>query len=60
MATESQHHDPVMPARGEEGDGPRLDALRGLIERLSAPGLTLPESKALRGRLAELLEHDGR
>jgi hypothetical protein len=34
----------------------RIEALRGLIERLSAPELTLTEAKLLRGRLSDLLE----
>jgi hypothetical protein len=34
----------------------RLEALRGLIERLSAPDLTLADAKVLRGRVADLLE----
>lgn len=34
----------------------RIEALRGLVERLSAPDLTLTESKSLRDQLAGLLE----
>lgn len=34
----------------------RIEALRTLIERLSAPELTLAEAKLLRGELFELLE----
>ena len=34
----------------------RLEALRGLIERLCAPDLTLSDAKILRGRVSELLE----
>ena len=34
----------------------RIEALRGLIERLNAPDLTLTEAKALRGSLSDLLE----
>ena len=36
----------------------RIEALRGLIERLSAPDLTLAEAKVLRGRITDLLERD--
>jgi hypothetical protein len=36
----------------------RIEALRGLIERLSAPDLTLTEAKVLRGRLSDLLQRD--
>ena len=36
----------------------RNEALRGLIERLSDPELTLSEAKVLRGRLSGLLERD--
>ena len=36
----------------------RIDALRGLIERLCAPDLTLAEAKVLRGRISDLLELD--
>ena len=36
----------------------RIDALRGLIERLCAPALTLAEAKVLRGRISDLLEVD--
>jgi hypothetical protein len=36
----------------------RIELLRGLIERLSAPDLTLSEAKVLRGRLSGLLERD--
>jgi hypothetical protein len=34
----------------------RVEALRGLIERLSAPDLTLAEAKVLRDHLSDLLE----
>ena len=34
----------------------RIDALRGLIERLCAPDLTLAEATVLRARLPDLLE----
>jgi hypothetical protein len=34
----------------------RIEALQGLIHRLSAPELTLTEAKALRSRLSDLLE----
>ena len=34
----------------------QIEALRTLIERLSAPDLTLTEAKVLRGQLANLLE----
>lgn len=33
----------------------RIEALRGLLERLSAPDLTLAEARVLRGRLSDLL-----
>jgi hypothetical protein len=36
----------------------RIEALRGLIERLGAPDLTLTESKVLRGRLSGLLQRE--
>jgi hypothetical protein len=36
----------------------RIEALRGVIERLSAPDLTLSEAKVLQGRLSDLLERD--
>jgi hypothetical protein len=36
----------------------RIEALRWLIDRLSAPDLTLAEAKVLRGRLSHLLERD--
>jgi hypothetical protein len=36
----------------------RIEALRGLIERLSAPDLTLTEAKVLRGSISDLLERD--
>jgi hypothetical protein len=36
----------------------RIEALRGLIERLSAPDLTLAEAKVVRGRISDLLERD--
>ena len=38
----------------------RIEALRGLIERLSAPDLTLTEAVVLRGRLSDLLERDNK
>ena len=34
----------------------RMEILRGLIERLCAPDLTLAEAKVLRGRISDLLE----
>jgi hypothetical protein len=43
----------LMASQGEQTE--RVEALRGLIERLSAPDLTLTESKVLRDRLTELL-----
>ncbi len=36
----------------------RIEALRGLIERLSAPDLTLDEAKELRERMTALLSRD--
>src|SRR5207248_76815 len=36
----------------------RIEALRGLIERLSAPDLTLAEAKLLRGQISDLLERE--
>ena len=36
----------------------RMEILRGLIERPSAPDLTLAEAKVLRGRIADLLERE--
>ncbi len=36
----------------------RIEALRGLIEQLSAPDLTLSEAEALRGRLSGLLPRE--
>lgn len=38
----------------------QIEALRGLIERLSAPDLTLAEATILRGRMAALLERQDR
>jgi hypothetical protein len=46
----------VMGSQHEQTE--RIEALRGLIERLSAPDLTLAEGEALRGRLSDLLERD--
>jgi hypothetical protein len=37
----------------------RIEALQGLIERLSAPDLTLADATLLRSRLWDLLEVDG-
>jgi len=34
----------------------RIKVLRGLIERLSAPDVTLTEAKLLRGHLSDLME----
>ena len=36
----------------------RIEALRGLIERLSAPDLTLADAKVVRGCISDLLERD--
>ena len=36
----------------------RMEVLRGPIERLSAPDLTLAEAKVLRGRISDLLERE--
>jgi hypothetical protein len=33
----------------------RFEGLKALVERLGSPDLTLPEAKALRGRLCDLL-----
>jgi hypothetical protein len=44
----------VMGVPQEQRD--RVEVLRVLIERLSAPDLTLTEAKLLRGRLSDLLE----
>jgi hypothetical protein len=44
----------VMGNQQEQAE--RMEILRGLIERLSAPDLTLAEAKVLRGRIADLLE----
>jgi hypothetical protein len=38
----------------------RIEALRGLIERLSAPDLILAEATVLRGLLSDLLENGDR
>ena len=46
----------VMGIQQERTD--RIDALRGLIERLCAPDLTLAEAKVLRARLPDLLDLD--
>jgi hypothetical protein len=46
----------VMGIQQERTD--RIDALRGLIERLCAPDLTVAEAKVLRARLSDLLEPD--
>jgi hypothetical protein len=48
----------VMAGKHEQTE--RIEALWGLIERLSAPDLTLSEAKVLRGRLSDLLERDNR
>lgn len=40
----------------QTGQDERIEALRTLIERLSAPDLTLAEAKVLRGELGQLLE----
>lgn len=37
------------------GQDERIEALRGLIERLSAPDLTLGEAQELRARLSDLM-----
>jgi hypothetical protein len=44
----------VMGSPGEHPD--RVEVLRNLMERLSAPDLTLAEAKALRPWLADLLD----
>jgi hypothetical protein len=36
----------------------QIEVLRGLIEQLSAPDLTLAEAKVLRGRISDLLERE--
>jgi hypothetical protein len=41
---------------GPDGRAERIDALRGLMERLCSPDLTLAEAKPLRARLSRLLE----
>lgn len=41
---------------GQHQPAERIEALSGLIARLSAPDLTLAESEALRARVHELLE----
>jgi hypothetical protein len=46
----------VMGSQQEQTE--RIEALRGLIERLSAPELTLTEAKVLRGCITDLLERD--
>jgi hypothetical protein len=46
----------VMGIQQERTD--RIDALRGLMERLCAPDLTLAEAEVLRARLSDLLEPD--
>ena len=46
----------VMGIQQERTD--RIDALRGLIERLCAPDLTLAEAKVLRSRISDLLERE--
>jgi len=38
----------------------RIEALRGLLDRLCAPDLTLSEAKAVRSGLSELLERPER
>ncbi|RUL87367.1 hypothetical protein [Tautonia sociabilis] len=43
----------AMGSPGETFD--RIEALRALLERLSAPDLTLAEAKALRPHLTDLL-----
>jgi hypothetical protein len=48
----------VMGSHREQTE--RIEALRGLIERLSAPELTLAEAKDLRDRLSRLLERADR
>jgi hypothetical protein len=44
----------VMSSQNEQDE--RIEALRALIERLSAPDLTLTEAEVLRGQLSDLLE----
>ena len=46
----------VMGSQQEQTE--RIEALRGLIERLSAPDLTLAEAKVVRGCISDLLERD--
>jgi hypothetical protein len=46
----------IMGSQQEQTE--RMEALRGLIERLSAPDLTLVEAKVLRESISELLEWD--
>jgi hypothetical protein len=48
----------VMGSQDEQTE--RIEALRGLIERLTAPDLTLAEANDLRGRLSDLLERGNR
>jgi hypothetical protein len=46
----------VMGSQQEQAE--RMEILRGLIERLSAPDLTLAEAEVLRAHLSDLLEPD--
>jgi hypothetical protein len=46
----------VMGSPQEQAE--RMEILRGLIERLSAPDLTLAEAKVLRSRISDLLERE--
>jgi hypothetical protein len=43
---------------GQHEPAERIEALRGLLERLSAPDLTLADSKDLRDRVQDLLASD--
>jgi hypothetical protein len=45
---------------GPEEKTERIEALRGLVERLGAPDLTLAEAETLRAQLERLLGRSGR
>jgi hypothetical protein len=53
-ATFDRSRTTIMASHQERTD--RIEALRGLTERLSAPDLTLAEAKVLRSLLSDLLD----
>jgi hypothetical protein len=41
------------------GQAKAIDSLRGLLERLGSPELTLPEAKFLRSQISQVLDEIG-